>query len=126
MNRLLSLAMVALALTLTACSGNSSGPPAGPSIDPDALKITAKDLQFSTSTLVAPADEAFQIAFENQESAPHNVAIYRDAAATEEVFVPEPFGGPAAATYEVPALEAGTYIFRCDIHPEMSGEITVS
>jgi hypothetical protein len=28
-------------------------------------------------------------------------------------------------TYDVPALPAGTYSFRCDVHPDMSGELAV-
>ncbi len=124
MHRLLPLALVTLALILAACSGGSSGSTPQPSVDPGALTITAKDLQFSTDSLTAPADEPFQIVFDNQESAPHNVAIYRDAAATDDVFVPEPFSGPAAVTYDVPALAAGTYFFRCDVHPQMAGQLT--
>ena len=127
MTRVLPLALVALALILTACSSGSSGSSGSterPSVDPDAVAIAAKDLQFSTDSLTAPADEPFQIVFDNQESAPHNVAIYRDAAATDDVFVPEPFSGPAAVTYDVPALGAGTYFFRCDLHPQMAGQLT--
>ena len=126
MNRLFPLALLTIALILAACSNGSSGPTVRPSLDPDALTITARDLQFSTSSLTAPAEEPFQIAFDNQESAPHNVAIYRDASGSEQVFVPEPFSGPASVTYDVPALPEGTYFFRCDLHPEMSGELTTS
>jgi plastocyanin len=126
MTRLVPLALLTIALILTACSNGSSGPTGLPSVDPDALTITARDLQFSTSSLTAPADEPFQIAFDNQESAPHNVAIYRDASATGQVFGPEPFSGPATVTYDVPALPEGTYFFRCDLHPQMSGELTAS
>jgi plastocyanin len=28
-------------------------------------------------------------------------------------------------TYGVPALAPGTYFFRCDVHPAMSGELVV-
>jgi plastocyanin len=126
MNRLLSSALITIAVVvLAACSPASGGRTAAPSIDPDALRISAKDLVFSTSTLSAPADEPFQIAFDNQESAPHNVAIYRDSSATEKVFGSDPFSGPAVVTYDVPALAPGTYFFRCDVHPDMSGQLTV-
>jgi plastocyanin len=127
MNRLLSSAVLTIALVLAACSAGSNGasdPAVGPSIDPDALTIAADDLAFSTRTLLAPADEPFQIAFDNQESAPHNVAIYGDDSATEKVFGSDPFSGPAAVTYDVPALAPGSYFFRCDVHPDMTGELT--
>lgn len=125
MNRLLPSALVAIAIVvLAACSPGSSGQTAEPSVDPDAVTISANDLAFSTSTLSAPADEPFQIAFDNQESAAHNVAIYRDSSASEKVFGSDPFSGPAIVTYDVPPLAAGTYFFRCDVHPDMSGQLT--
>jgi plastocyanin len=123
MNRLL-LSLLAI-LVVAACSAGPNVQADAPSIDPDALRIAAKDLEFSTSTLSAPAGQPFQIVFDNQESAPHNVAIYRDASAAERIFGSEPFGGPAAVVYEVPALEPGTFFFRCDVHPDMSGQLAV-
>ena len=126
MNRLLSSALIIFAIVaVAACSAGTSGRAAEPSIDPDALTISAKDLVFSTSTLSARADEPFQIAFDNQEGAPHNVAIYGDDSATDKVFGSDPFSGPAVVAYDVPALAPGTYFFRCDLHPDMSGELTV-
>ena len=126
MNGLLSSAAIAAAiLALAACSAASGGRPAESPIDPDAVMIVAKDLRFSTSTVSVPANERFQIVFDNQESAPHNVAIYRDSSAADQIFGSEPFSGPAMVTYDVPALASGTYFFRCDVHPDMSGEIVV-
>jgi plastocyanin len=126
MNRLLSSALITTAIVaLAGCSAGLSGRAVEPSTDPDALTIAAKDLEFSTSTLSAPADEPFQIAFDNQESAPHNVAIYRDSSATEKVFGSDPFSGPAVMRYDVPPLAPGTYFFRCDVHPDMSGQLRV-
>jgi plastocyanin len=126
MNRFLSTALITTAMVvLAACSTASSGQVARPSIDPNAVRISANNLAFSTSTLTAPAGKPFQIAFDNQESAPHNVAIYKDSSAAEKVFGSDPFSGPASVVYEVPALEPGTYFFRCDVHPEMSGQLTV-
>jgi len=124
MKRLLSAALITIAIVIVAaCSAGSSSRAAEPSIDPSALSISANNLVFSTDTLSAPADQPFQIAFDNQEGAPHNVAIYRDSSAAEKVFGEDPFSGPAVVVYDVPALAAGAYFFRCDVHPDMSGEL---
>ena len=95
-----------------ACSASAASPTALPSIEPGALTISANDLEFSTATLTAPAGEPFRIVFDNMESAPHNVAIYKDDSAAEKVFVEEPFAGPRIVIYQVPALAAGMYFFR--------------
>jgi plastocyanin len=129
MKRLLTAAGVALlAVLLVACGSGGSAGPSGPpaSVDPNALTISANNLQFSTDRLEAPAGEAFQIVFDNQEAAPHNVAIYTDQSAAQKVLVEEPFSGPKVVTYNVPALEAREYFFRCDIHPEMKGTLVAS
>jgi plastocyanin len=108
-----------------ACSAPSNVPGSTAPVDPDALTISARDLRFSTDALSAPAGEPFQIVFDNQESAPHNVSIYRDASLSEAILVEEPFSGPRVVTYEVPALAVSQYVFRCDVHPDMKGTLTV-
>jgi plastocyanin len=125
MNRLFAVALIAAAIVVAACSAGSTGGAAAASIDPNAVRISAKDLAFSTDSLSAPANKPFQIAFDNEEGAPHNVAIYRDSSASEKVFGSDPFSGPAVVTYAVPALAPGTYFFRCDVHPDMAGQLTV-
>jgi plastocyanin len=111
-------------LVAAGCSAGAIGQDANASAGPYALRITAKDLSFSAGTLAAPAGKPFQIAFDNQDAAPHNVAIYRDASAAEKIFVSDPFRGSALVVYDVPALQSGTYYFRCDVHPAMRGELT--
>ena len=92
-----------------------------------ALHISALGIAFDAGVLEAPAGEPFAFAFENQEGVPHNVAIYADESATEPLFVGEIFSGPDSRTYQVPALEAGTYFFRCDVHPvTMIGTLVVT
>ena len=92
---------------------------------PSSIQISAKDLKFSTTQLNAPAGKTFSVVFDNQEGAPHNVAIYKDQSASEKVFVQEPFSGPKVVTYQVGPLAAGSYFFRCDVHTDMKGTLTV-
>lgn len=53
-----------------------------------------------------------------------NFAIYTDPSAAGKLFVGELITN-AASTYEIPALTAGQYFFRCDAHPDMTGTVTV-
>lgn len=124
----LTLGLLSLAALLAACSGASANPGTA-SPDPstptsgDVVTVTAKDLTFGQSEVSVPADTAFDLVFDNQEGAPHNVAIYTDSSASTKVSVGEIFSGPAQKTQAVPALAAGSYFFRCDVHPDMQGTI---
>jgi plastocyanin len=122
---LTGLGIAVLAVLVAACSSGSAPATAPVPQDPKALQIAAKDLKFSTASLSAAADTSFSIVFDNQEGAPHNVAIYKDDGLTQRVFGPDPFSGPKAETYAVPALAAGTYVFICDVHKEMKGTLTI-
>jgi hypothetical protein len=51
------------------------------------------------------------------------VAIYTDDSATESLFVGDLVDGPKTVTYDVPALDPGSYYFRCDVHPQMNGTL---
>jgi plastocyanin len=125
----LSLGLVALAVITAACANGSGGStpspagsaPAASAPAGDAIVVVAKDLKFSTATITAPADEAFQITLDNQEAAPHNVAI-KDASGAVK------FKGEIVSstkiTYDVPALAAGAYEFFCEVHPDMKGTLT--
>lgn len=98
---------------------SASGPSAG-----DVVRIAANNIAFDQAALTAPAGRPFSIVFENQEPVPHNVAIYTDASAGQALFVGEIFAGPAERTYAVPALPAGSYFYRCDVHPaQMTGTL---
>lgn len=126
-----ALALLALAMLLAACTGGGSGSgtsapaSAAASGDPNAVAISAKDLKFSTDRLTGPANKPFQIAFNNEEGAPHNVSIYKDESASEKILVEDPFGGPKSVIYDVPALAPGAYFFRCDVHPDMKGTLDI-
>jgi plastocyanin len=120
---ILGLGLVALAAISTACSGATAAPPADPSapVAADAIVVVAKDLAFQPTTVSVPAGEPTTIVLDNQEAAPHNIAI-KDASGAEV------FKGEIVSTQQVsnaiPALAAGTYTFWCEVHPNMTGTIT--
>jgi plastocyanin len=92
------------------------------------LAISAMNSAFDTGCLAAPAGKPFTIAFDNMDPGiPHNVSIYTDSSATTALFTGEMVTGPDTVTYEVGALEPGTYFFRCDVHPTtMTGTFVVA
>jgi plastocyanin len=99
-------------------------PPSGAAAGPT-VRISADNLAFDTNRLTAPADKRFTIVFVNQDvSVPHNVAVYTDSSANKALSIGKLITGPATADYRVPALPAGTYFFRCDVHPQMNGTLT--
>jgi plastocyanin len=121
-------AAAVLALAVAACGTQPGAMSSASSVvgDRDSARITAKGLAFDRQVLEVPAGRAFTIVFDNEDGAPHNVAIYRDAAAKDPVFRGDVFGGPETRTYAVPALTPGSYAFRCDVHQEMRGTITAT
>ncbi len=118
------IAVLGLALLLAGCAGTAQADQGQPSLGPNAVHIVAKDIAFTTPQVSAPAGKPFQIRFDNQDSAPHNVAIYTDSSASHAVFQGEIFSS-GERVYQVPALKPGTYFFRCDVHQNMTGTIVV-
>ena len=90
------------------------------------VNITAQGIKFNESAITAPADTPFQIQFDNQDAGvPHNVAIRTGGTQGPEIFKGTVFNGVATHAYDVPALDAGSYAFVCDVHPTMTGTLTV-
>lgn len=124
----LTLSLVALAIIITACSGATAAPATdGPAASPaapagDSIVIVARDMQFQTSTVTVPANKPVVIVLDNQEGAPHNIAL-KDASGGD-VFKGEIVTN-AKVTNNIPALAPGTYTFLCEVHPNMKGTITV-
>lgn len=89
--------------------------------------ITAANLTFDRDTLSFTAGTASTLTFQNNDAGvPHNVAIYTDESASDALFTGELVTGVDSATYDIPALDAGSYFFRCDVHPTMHGTVTVA
>jgi plastocyanin len=120
--------VMALAVALTGCGGSTgtsalafTSAPA--SLDPNSPTLAAKDIAFTKMDLMVPAGTPFVLVFENQDAVSHNVSIYADATSTTKLFDGVLFAGPATRWYPVPALAAGTYVFKCDLHPNMTGTL---
>jgi len=119
----LTLGLLVLAAVTAACSTTSGAPPAsaGP-VDPNAPIVVAQNNLFLPATVTVTAGKALDLTLDNKDSAPHNVAIYKDSSAAEKISIGE-IVSSTKATQKVPALEKGQYFCRCDVHPEMKGTI---
>lgn len=95
--------------------------PAGPAAD---ITITGQTSLFATPNVSGTADKPFTIAFDNEDQGvPHNIHIKKPDGS--EAFKGDLVTGVATKVYQVPALPAGTYPFACDVHPSMTGTLTL-
>ncbi len=123
----LTFGLVLLAVAAAACSPASGANPPAPSgpVDPNAPVIVAQNNVFAPATVNVTAGKAFSLTLDNKDAAPHNVAIFKDSSAAEQVSIGE-IVSSSSATQQVPALEKGQYFFRCDVHKEMTGTIVAN
>ncbi len=111
-------------------SSPSVSPSAGPSCTPSGTSLEVSTspsaLAFDTKCLAAPGGEAFTIAFHNRSpSVPHDVSIASEGL-VDVFFEGKVVTGPADVTYRVKALDPGTYVFYCKVHPTaMNGTFIV-
>lgn len=100
-------------------------PTVAPSLPPDATQVTlvAEAITFEPTQITVLAGQPFVVVLENRDTVEHDFAIYNP---DETVF----FQGARVAagetiTYNVPALEAGEYVFNCPLHPvpDMTGTV---
>ena len=115
------LYMMVMKPTFGLGSEGTAAPPPG-CRPPACVPVTASGLKFDPTTLTAQAETPFEIVFDNEDPDQHNVAIYDGST---NLFRGEIFGGPNTETYSVPALPAGDYTFKCDVHPQMTGTFKV-
>jgi plastocyanin len=116
-----------VALPLAACTSEPpTCHPSGTELHIAVAKGTSH--VFDTDCMAAPADQAFTIAFRNDDNSPHgahNITILSEEDG-EIVFSGEGLRpGGTSTVYEVQPLAAGNYTFRCDTHPFMDGTFIV-
>ncbi len=119
---LLALGLVALVAISAACSSATAQPTASGPVDPNGPTIVAKDMKFTSGSVEIKAGANVTVHFDNQDSAPHNVAIFTDSSASSPISIGEVVSS-GKKDQVVPALQAGTYFFRCDVHHDMTGTI---
>jgi plastocyanin len=118
--------LVILGPALAACG---DGKPV--EIDPNApasaaLEVHAKDLEFDARYLVAQAGVPVKLTLVNEDSGVlHNLAVYTDKSAKQVMYRGENIEGKKTVAGTLPPTAAGSYYFRCDVHPDMNGPFVV-
>jgi len=121
---------------LTGCNSTPAGAPTTSSAaNPGAsasggvtVNLTAQNMAFDMSTITVPIGAKVTINFNNKDNGiPHNFAVYTDSSAATSIFKGSNITGVASTTYTFTApTTAGTYFFRCDVHPtSMTGKFVV-
>ncbi len=127
---------LALSLLLAACGGSAGFTPLASGAEPPAacarpdadnvITLSAKDIKFSAPCIVAPANTQFSIRFTNEESMPHDVALWADASMKDTYFKGDIIIGPnKSIDYSIDPIPAGEHYFACTVHPQMNGALYV-
>lgn len=95
------------------------------------ITVHAKNISFDTQCIQVPASGTTKIAFDNQDAGiPHNIEIYTNSSAAQRLAgasgPSDVITGPMSTTYSISGLSAGTYFFKCDVHPQMNGQFKVT
>ncbi|MFN2526770.1 MAG: cupredoxin domain-containing protein [Actinomycetota bacterium] len=94
------------------------------------VPLVARGILFDTSEITLVSGEEATVALDNMDTAPHNFAIYANAAdgqsLTDPIFDGPDLPGGDSTEYTFPAPDPGEYYFQCDIHPgTMNGSLIV-
>jgi plastocyanin len=123
--------VLALGVVLAACSSNGddasesqAAASGGAAVVDGNVDVTAENMEFSTDTITATAGEDFTITFTNNDTVPHNLSVYTEEGG-EVIVQGEIINQGESETIDVSALDAGTYYFMCDLHPDMNGQLVV-
>jgi plastocyanin len=93
---------------------------------PPAQTVVAKNIAYMTKQLNVPAGAAITVNFKNEDTVPHNMDFTVDQAGSQTFYKQDPLPGPISSTYSFTSPKAGTYYYHCDVHPNMTGILTVT
>lgn len=90
--------------------------------------LEAQNNAFNVSSLTVPAGALVQLHFENMDTGiQHNFALYTNSDHTGQLYLGSIITGVNSITYSFVAPSTpGTYYFRCEIHPTMTGTLIVT
>jgi len=113
----------------SASAGESAAASGGATTITIKAPVGAATAGFDPTTAEVAAGAAFTLTFDNADNqAPHNLVLFNPDGTTKVAVQGDTafFTGPGQRTYQVPALTAGAYPFKCEIHPTtMAGTLTV-
>ena len=111
----------------TSTSGSGATVEATEPAGSGAIAVTAADFSFTPSEIEAGVGIAVTVELENTGDLPHTLTVYEDdtyATPVEGADTGNVAGG-ASGEFTATFDEAKTYAFRCDIHNQMQGTLTV-
>jgi plastocyanin len=98
--------------------------PVGGSEAPPAVVITAVNIAFQPTMASVPAGTPFALVLDNRDQGiPHGLAVADTAG--NVIARGDVAAGPARVPLAMGALAAGGYTFSCQVHPNMTGTLTV-
>jgi plastocyanin len=120
---IIGIAIAALDIGEHKAAAATHAPPAAA-----ANTIVAAGLAFDQDALEFKGKEV-SLTFENEDSTPHNFAIYKSAAdgptKTDPLFTGDEVAPGSSTVLDIALPPPGAYYFQCDIHPNMNGDLTV-
>lgn len=94
---------------------------------PPPQTVIAKNIAYTTKQLKLPASAQATVDFKNEDTVPHNMNFTVDQAGTQSFYKQDPLPGPISSTYSFTTpKDPGTYYYHCDVHPNMTGILTVT
>ena len=93
---------------------------------PPPITVTALNIAYQEKQLHFAAGTAVTVDFKNDDKVPHNMDFTADQAGTQTFYKQDPLPGPISVQYSFTAPKAGTYYYHCDVHPNMTGTVTVT
>jgi plastocyanin len=129
MKKTLALFLLVIALVSTACGGGDTPPTEGGDAPEEAneagaggggteVTVTAANFAFSPDEISVEPGEEVSLTFVNDDTAPHTFT-------SEDVGIDVKADPGAEGTGTFTAPDSGSVDFQCNIHPAMTGTITV-